>query len=418
MIKVILSLLLMQSQVFAATLTATLSWQESIDLLKNNNAEFKSADLNYHATESLETSASSGYFPSLSGALGYNQTSTSLNGSTDNSSFYSASLTISQNLFAGLKDYYKTTQASANTRLALATFQTTKAKISYDFISAYQDLLTAQENLKLSESTVRRRQDDLRLVELRFEGGRENKGSVLLSEAYLAQAKLENLQAKNLIAAATTALSQFLGVAIQENTKLINPVPIADPGQAPSFETLALETPVYKQSVFSADANVAAVGVARSAFFPTASLTGSIGRNSPEFFPKDDRWSIGATITIPIFDGGRDLSLVESSKYTRDSSLSAKTSVDQKQVSTLQVAYQKYVEAVEKLKVDESFQKALILQSEIARTQYNNGLLSFTEWDRIEGDLITRQKVFLQSKRDRILSESAWNQARGAGVLE
>mgnify|MGYP000923791015 CR=1 FL=1 len=110
MIRFILSLLVFQSQAYGANSTATLTWSEAIDLLKNNNAEFKSADLNYQATEALETSASSGYLPSVSGALGYNQTSTSLNGATDNSSFYSASLTLSQNLFAGLKDYYKTNQ--------------------------------------------------------------------------------------------------------------------------------------------------------------------------------------------------------------------------------------------------------------------------------------------------------------------
>lgn len=416
--NLIVSFFLFQSQVFAAGPVNTLTWKQSLELLKENNFDYKSAVLNYQATESLEGVAFGGYLPSITGAVGYNKTSTTLDGATDNSSFYSASLTLSQNLFAGLKDYYKTTQATANTRIAQATFQDTKAQISYTFINAYQSLLSAQENLKLSDSTVKRRQDDLRLVELRFESGRENKGSALLSEAYLAQAKLENLQAKHASELAKTALAQVLGVDVQESTQLVDLVPSSEPLANPQFEALAMETPQYKESYYAVDANIAAVGVARSAFFPSLDVTGSVGRNSPEFFPKNDRWSVGATITIPLFSGGRDYATLKNSVYTRDSAVAQKSSVDQKQISVLQSAYQKYTEAVEKLKVDESFQRALVMQAEIARTQYNNGLMSFTDWDKIEADLIARQKAYVQSKKDRILSEAAWNQARGAGVLE
>lgn len=415
--KLILSVLVFSHSVFAASVN-TLTWKDALTMLQDNNVDYKSAYLNYQSTAILEDSSSSGYWPSLSGNLGYTKTSTTSDGLTETDGFYSASLTASQNLFAGLKDYYKTTQAKANTKIASATFQSAKAKISYDFISAYQNLLSAQENFQLSESTVKRRQGDLRLVELRFESGRENKGSVLLSEAYLAQAKYENLQAKHSLETARTLLSNAIGTQVASDAKLVDIVPISDPIEISDFESIAKQTPEYQKSFYSVDANTAAVGVARSAFFPTLNVTGSVGRNSEEFFPKNERWSVGVSITIPLFDGGRDISSYRSSSYLQQSSVSQNQSVDNSQVSALKLAYQKYVQAVEKTKVDEKFQKALVLQSEIARTQYNNGLMSFTNWDKIESDLIERQKGFVQSKKDRVLSEAAWNQARGIGVLE
>ena len=165
------------------------------------------------------------------------------------------------------------------------------------------------------------------------------------------------------------------------------------------------------------DSQTAAIGVARSNYFPSLSLTGSVGRSSPEFFPKNDRWSLGAAITIPLFDGGKDYSAVQNASFTQSSSLQQKVAVNQTQVESLRQAYQTFVQAIQKLQVDESFRKAATARSEIARSQYNNGLISFNDWDVIENDLITRQKNYVQSEKARVLSEAAWNQARGEGVL-
>ncbi|MFZ3231485.1 MAG: TolC family protein [Pseudobdellovibrio sp.] len=397
--------------------TSNLTWQKSLELLKENNPDYKIATLNYQAIKSLENSAQSGYYPSISGGLAYNQTSTSVDSTKTNDSFYSASLTLSQSVFAGLKDYYKSSQAQANTRLAKATLQAANAKLGYDFTLAFQNLLSAQENFKLAENILHRRQENLRLVELKFESGRENKGSRLLAEAYLAQGKYESLQARHSVELAQVTFAQMVGLQQSEAIVLIDQVPAKPPIENPRFSELAIETPDYQQVVSTYDANLASVGVAKSAFFPTLGLTGVIGRNSAEFFPKNDRWSIGASITIPLFDGGRDYATVKNTSITRDSSEIQKTSVDQKEIVNLKLIYQKFIESIEKMKVDESFQKALVLRSEIARTQYNNGLVSFIDWDNIENDLILRQKTYLQSKKDRALSEATWNQARGTGVF-
>jgi outer membrane protein TolC len=56
-------------------------------------------------------------------------------------------------------------------------------------------------------------------------------------------------------------------------------------------------------------------------------------------------------------------------------------------------------------------------RADIARTKYNNGLMTFENWDIIENDLIQRQKSFLQGQRDRVVAEAAWEQAQGKGVI-
>ena len=53
----------------------------------------------------------------------------------------------------------------------------------------------------------------------------------------------------------------------------------------------------------------------------------------------------------------------------------------------------------------------------IARSKYNNGLMSFEDWDRIETDLIQRQKAALLGRRERVLAEAAWEQTQGRGAI-
>lgn len=406
--------LIFSSFLTMAAAETRLSWTDSVDLLKKNNSVYKSADATFQSVQSLEGSARSGYLPSLSGNLDYNKVEAQQG---DSSSVYSASLTLSQNLFAGLRDQYSVDQAEARTRAAQNAFQTAKAQVTYDFISAYQSVLTAQENLKLIENIISRRQNNLRLVQLRFEGGRENKGSVLLSEAYLSQAKYEKLLAQNSLNLALTTLQNSLGLPANSFVTIRDEVPSSYPAEAPDFEALATTTPQYKETAATAEADLAAVGIARSSFFPSLNLVASVGRNGSDFFPQKERWSVGANITIPLFNGGKDLAALKSAKWAKESSASRKVSINDAQIEILKQRFQKLVESAEKLKVDENFQKASSLRAEVARGQYNNGLVTFTEWDNIENDLIVRQKTYLQSKKEKVLNEAAWKQALGEGVL-
>ena len=54
----------------------------------------------------------------------------------------------------------------------------------------------------------------------------------------------------------------------------------------------------------------ASIGAARAAFFPSISLNAGVGSISPEMnelfgTSRNGYWSIGPTISVPIFNGGR-----------------------------------------------------------------------------------------------------------------
>jgi outer membrane protein TolC len=83
----------------------------------------------------------------------------------------------------------------------------------------------------------------------------------------------------------------------------------------------------------------------------------------------------------------------------------------------LEQAYSGYVQAVEQVNVSQAFVEAAQTRAEISRAQYNNGLLTFNDWNLIENDLTQRQTNYVVSQRDRVSAEAAWEQAQGKGVI-
>ena len=399
-----------------------LTWQACVNETALGNAELQSARESLRSSEFSQISAYSVLLPQVNGSLGYSQSNSSGgSGTADSSGAYSASLSVTETLFSGFQDWARIGQAAANATVSGANLKTIKAKVSYDLKTGYAGLVYAQESVRLQKDIVHRREENLRLVELRFDGGRENKGSVLLSRAYLSQANLEALQARNDVRIAQSQLAKVLGRDEESGLSVGEDLPLANPpsesGGEPDMKKIATETPDHLQVAAQEESAEAGITLARAGFFPTLSLTGSAGKQGTEWFPSGDRWSVGVNLTLPVFSGGKDYFGTKGATASYAAASANRQSTDRQLLVKLQQAYTGFIEAGEKVKVDDNFVLAAKMRSEIGRNKYNNGLISFEEWDLIENDLIQRQKTALNSKRDRVAAEATWEQAQGKGVI-
>lgn len=399
---------------FASSVLAadkTLSWSEFVSKTKENNEELLSSQRSLQSSEYSMKGAYSNYFPQVSAAVSASQ------GTADD---YGVSLTATQNLFAGFQDSGKVAQGKANFDIAKSALQTTQAKVSYDLKSAVADLVYAQNYVKLAKGIIERRELNLRMVQLRFDGGRENKGSLLLSKAYLEDARLDFLQASQDLSVAQSKLAKILGEEELQNYLLNDKIPVVTPPLDAhlDFQKLVLETPVYKTAMAQEALSKSSLTQSKSGFYPTLSLSATTSQYGTTWYPNQDRWSVGATLNFPLFSGGKDYYSARSAMESLKASTLNKNSALKEQIVKLKDAYVTYVQAVQKLKVDEAYVDAAEVREKISRQKYNNGLSTFDDWDVIESDLIKRQKSFLQSERDRIVAEAAWEQAQGKGVLQ
>jgi outer membrane protein len=401
-----------------STTSRKLTWDECVRLAQQNNLELHVALSNLTAAEYNTIIAQSNFYPHISASASGSQTS--LNDNVTNS--YSAQLGFTQNIFAGFTDFYKTKQSDIDLKIAQTNLQIAQAQLSSDLKQAFETLLYVQSTLVLTQDIVRSRQDNLQNVQLRFNGGRENKGAVLLSQAYSSQARFEELQVRNQFASAQENLGRILGIAqyaeiqVQDNRVAQASVIKVTESQ---FADLAMKAPDYQIIQLQEKSADMSWNSARAGFYPSLDLSGSYGKIDSVFFPElNDRWNVGLTLSIPLFDGGRDYAAIKSAAAMyRVANQNAASSFLQTK-NRIRNAYDAYVQAVEKAKVDTIFKNAAEVRADIARSKYNNGLMTFDDWDIVESDLISRQKASLNSNRDVVFREADWEKIQGIGVIQ
>jgi outer membrane protein TolC len=414
--------LLFSAAISIPTQARVLKWQDCVQLAIDKNPDLKANQAALKSTVAQEGVASSGFYPQLNASFGYNRFTPSTYDPTQDqgNSFdaFNATFKVNQNLFNGMQDVEKWHQAQSNSLASRASLQISKSAVSYSLKNAFEAYVYAKSYQKLTSDIIRRRQENLRIVELRFQGGRENKGSVLLSRANLNQAKFDDFQAKNLKEAAKTQLRQALGLDDNEDLDVADTVPLHTSAMpAPNFRAVVEQTPTYQQSVAQAQAAEHGTNIARGVFLPTFNLTGEYGTTGADVYPPIQHWIVGVNLNLNVLNGGKDYSSLQAASYTQMQNENQASSAHFQGVVTLRKSYNNLMEAIEKLKVDESFREAEITRAEIARRKYNNGLLSFEDWDIIESDLIFREKNYLSSLQARVIAEAAWERDQGTGAI-
>jgi len=394
-----------------------LRWEQCISLARQHNPELRAAQQDLRAAEFSARGAFSGFLPELSGSASYSDTSNSGTSTIGREPQRSVALNARQNLFAGFRDRATVDQAEANKTVTQAGLRIVKARVSFDLKSAFAALRFAQDNVGLTQEIIGRREENLRLVELRFEGGRENKGSYYLSRAALSQARFEHLQAQQAVRVARERLARALGMDRDEEVRIAGTMPVSEPPASLELRVLLERTPEHLQAQAQARVAEADIGLARAGLLPNLDLSASAANVKEESLPDERRNSVSLQLTVPIYSGGRDYYATKGAVAGHSAAVARLEDTDRQTRTRLQQTYSDFIQAVEKLKVDRDFLEAANLRAEIARNRYNNGLLSFEDWDIIENDLIARQKAVLQSERERIVSEAAWEQAQGIGAI-
>ena len=393
-----------------------LTWEESVRQAVAVNPDLRVARDNLRAAEMDARGAGSGFLPKLTGSVS-KYDSTSPTSTITTTPDYSAALTASQNLFAGSRDQATVVQARANRVVAEANLRSARARLSFDLKSAFATLRSADDTLVLSADILRRREQNLRLVELLYESGRENKGSLYLTQATLSQARFESLQAEQALRVAQAQFARALGRDDPQAIRLLGNVPITTPPTEVDFLLVAQGTPDLQRATAQVTAAKAGVSIATSTFWPSLDLSGTASRQGNDWFPGDQRNSVTLSLTVPIFSGGKDYYGARSAGARESAAEATREGLVRVLRAQLEQSHAGYVQAAVKLSVDEDFLKAATARSEIARSKYSNGLMSFEDWDLIENDLINRQKAVLQSRRDRVTAEAAWEQALGNGAI-
>jgi multidrug efflux system outer membrane protein len=203
--------------------------------------------------------------------------------------------------------------ARADAQASLADFYNVLLTLQADVAQNYFSLRSLDAEISTVTATVGLRREQVQLVRSRFEGGIGNDLDVARAETELATTEADAASLAQRRSQLENALAILVGAnpstfRLAAATKDWNPQPPAIPAGLPS-DLLQRRPDVAEAERQLAAAN-ARIGVAKGAFFPSLSLTASGGYLSGDIqtlFNWDSHvWSIGPSLSLPIFAGGRN----------------------------------------------------------------------------------------------------------------
>jgi outer membrane protein TolC len=379
---------------------------EKAPVLETSKADIKTSD-------AAISSAQAQFLPNITSNLSAYR---SLDSNEDVSfNKFDAGITLEQSLFSFGKSTAQLEAARSGKSASLAKLKLSSVTLRSKLAKAWAKALYLQELAKISEKNVTRREANVQIVKLRYQGGRENKGSVLKTETATLQSKTDTQEAKANYELAKGDLSVLIGEDIASNetfTGEIVPEIKLDSGNTKNDhpEITALEAK-QKQAE-------ASLTESRRHYLPDLSLSASAKKSaSPDLPLKDPQYSAGVTLKVPLFNPSTSAE-IEAASAKKHAAIVALQEAKASHTQKLKTAASNLDFARQRLTVAIKSFEASKLQAEVSRQRYTLGLMSFQDWDSYEAELMRSESAVLTAKLDVANAYADYNEALGMSLEE
>ena len=394
--------------------------RELITLALQNNRDLRMALLNVEQARALVRVADASRLPTVNAGLSSSRLP-GANGTATAS--YQVGLQITAyelDLFGKVKNQSQ----AASARYLASTEGSRAAQIALvaAVASSYLALQADEELLGLSQLTLTTRADSLRLIRLKVDAGAASALDLSAAESTAAAARAHLVQAQRQRAQDRNALVLLIGQPLPTSLpagQLLAAQSLADvPAGLPS-EVLTARPDVLQaeQQLVAASANI---GVARAAFFPSISLTTSLGTASSQLSNlfSNTVWSFASQVLLPIFDSGRNEANLASAKAAQGIAVA-------QYEKAVQTAFREVADA---LAGSATFNDQLQAQGVQARAEserlrlvelrYANGASNSLELLDAQRSAFAAQQVLVQVRLAQLLNSVQLYKALGGGLAK
>jgi outer membrane protein, multidrug efflux system len=312
--------------------------------------------------------------------------------------------------------------ARADAQASLANFHNFLLTLQSDVAQNYFALRSLDAEIATVTGTVALRKEQVQLVRSRFEGGVGNELDVARAETELATTQAEAAALAQRRAQLENALAILAGsnpasFQLAAETNSWNPQLPTIPAGLPA-QLLERRPDVAEAERQLASAN-AKIGVAKASFFPVLTLTGSGGYVSGDLdslFKWDSRtWSIGPSLSLPIFAGGRNLANYRRSQAAFDEAVA----LYRQQVLVAFGDVENSLSGIRYLsEQSEARQRALAnarRAADLAEQRYKSGIVGYIEVVDASRDALSAERANVQLAGQRLIASVQLIKALGGG---
>ena len=354
---------------------------------------------------------------------GAGSTSVSAGGGTD-FSIYSASLGISAyelDLWGRVRNLTKQAfeQVLAAEENRRAVQISLIGEVATDYLTYGADL----QRQRVAEDTLKADLQSLAITQARFDRGIVSELDVRQAQTAVEQARTDALTAVTQAAQDVNALQLVVGAAV--------PAELLPTGQDPALPTLSdvpaglastvlLDRPDVLQAEHLLRGYNADIGAARAAFFPTVSLTTSVGGTSLSLGRLLDAgsgtWTVAPSVTLPIFDAGRNRANLAYVRAERDAAVAQYEKAVQTAFREASDALAQRGTAVARISSQERLVDAAAGSLTLAQARYRSGIDTFLNTLDAQRTLLTAQQGLIDARLQRASNLVTLYRTLGGGV--
>ena len=375
-----------------------------------NNRDVHRAVAQVRAARAARRGAQAALFPSLNASVDYQRrrpASTTVSPSAsrefnDYSAGFDSSWEI--DLFGGLRR--SSEQAAADLEAAGADLDDVLVSVLAELARNYVEFRSLQARIAIAGDNARSQAGTLDLTRWRFEAGLVGALDVEQAAYNLAETRSRIPALETQRVAAANRIAVLLGVhagSLDAELAAVAPVPTPPARVAVGLPTdLLRRRPDVAAAERRLAAATAAIGVAKAELYPKLSLSGTFGVSATDFAKLDTGaargYTVGPTLTWNLFDAGRIRSVVNQRSAEADAALAsweATVLAAFEEARNALVAFAQEQQRRDRLAEARS---AARNAQELARLQYENGLLDFQRLLEAERATLVFEESFAVSQ--------------------
>ena len=322
-ILILLSLVLFNENVFAVTLSQALlqAYNENPELnAERENIEVSKEDLKISRSQFLPSVTISGSksqenTEKLTDRSGANSAITDVDPKTQ-------SINVEQKIFQGFAGFADMQKSKIGLNLADAKLLKTEQDILYKAVEAYSGLIFTDEKLKINQNNINLLERQVETDQARLERGQITLADLAQSESSLAGAQAKFIQARNEAVTSKLVYEKIIGPindlsTLDKKSDLKFEIPV-DLNKA--IEISKLGNPNLIISRLEYEQSEKDVMIARSELSPSATLSfnSSKSDDASSTINERDKEILKATISWPIFKGGKNTASLNRSKNLKN----------------------------------------------------------------------------------------------------
>lgn len=372
------------------------------------------------------TSARAGYLPTLNGSLGYQRTLATefddiVFGPPDPSApeidlpfgrpnNWRANMQLNQPLFDGFRTGAAIDAAKSGVQVSKLGVQSTRAQVVLQVAQAYFDAALAQRQVEIAEVTLQQAEQTFDETELLFKQGAAPEFDLVRAEVARDNQRTLLVQFKVQRDSVFVLLRRLVGLPVDRPLQLTSKLDADDIEQIAEAGRKAVGIPgptrlAVAQAKEAVAIQEAQVRIARADLLPVVSAGTDLGfvnyENQP--FNSDWRtnWTLGVTLSLPIFDGFRRRATIRSSEASLASARAQLQNASE--ASDVEVAQQRANVAASRTQLESSMRTVQQAQRayEIAELRFSQG--ASTHLELVDARVQLEQALLVQARAARDL---------------